>query len=92
MTREFDNFDDLVGDMKEHIRKTPDSNIVENDDVLGLKIKYEDQNTGDSWAISTADFYKWTKTLQKGHGDLIRRAFQTSEGKKALLDIIKLAR
>jgi len=92
MEKNYDDFDKLVGDVKNHIRSNPNTTIIENDDVLAHKIRYMDEQTGDVWQISIANLHKWTNTVEKEYGDLIRRAFQSQEGKKALLDIINKAR
>lgn len=89
--KSYNDFDKLVGDIKSHVRANPNTTIVENDDVLRGQIRYMDE-TGNVWKISVADLHKWVGTIEKKRGDLIRRAFQSQEGKKALLDVILKAR
>ena len=94
MEKTYDDFDIMVGDIKNHIRANPGTKIIENDDILGLKIRYQDEKSGDSWQISVGDLHKWTQSpeLKRSEGELIRRAFLSQEGKKVLLDIISKAR
>lgn len=91
MEKSYDDFDVLVGDIRAYIKANQDAEITENDDVLGCAIRYQDVGNDVSWKISIKDLHEWTKTpkaVERGYGDLIRRAFQTQEGKGALLDVI----
>lgn len=88
MENVYDDFDVLVGDLKDYVRANPDAKIVENDDVMGLKIRYEDVENDASWAISIKDLNKWIKTMPGDKGDIIHRCFLSQEGKEALLDTI----
>ena len=91
MEKKYDNFDNLVRDMRTYIKQNPNAKITENDDVLGLAVRYQDTENDISWQINIKDFHEWTKTpmaLERDYGDLIRRAFQTQEGKDVLLDVI----
>ena len=91
MENKYKDFNLLVGDVKTHIRENPEAKIVENDDAKSLIVRYVDTITKDSWEISIVDLKRWSKTDTRG-GDLILRAFQTQEGKEALLEIISKAR
>jgi hypothetical protein len=91
MEKSYDDFDILVGDIRAYVKANQNVKIVENDDILDLAIRYQDVENDVSWKIDIKDLNEWTKTqeaTERGYGDLVRRTFQTQEGKKALLDVI----
>jgi hypothetical protein len=85
----FKDFDELVVALRDYVRDNPSAQIVENDDPIRLAVRYEDvANSAHNWAIGADDLHLWLKTQPQNKADLIRRSFQTSEGKQALLDVI----
>jgi hypothetical protein len=86
MEKLYKDFDELVGDIKEHIKKDADAKIVENDDPIRAVIRYKDDSSNDTWSISCENLHKWLKVQDEYKADIIRRAFQTQDGKQALID------
>lgn len=85
MEKKYTDFDEMVHDIRVFIKNNKDVVIVQNDDVPGLSIRYEDLNSGEMWKIHLNDFASCVKSYGKAKKDLLKRAFQTPEGKENLI-------
>lgn len=80
-TKEYDDFEVMVEDIKKYLKEEPTAVITVNEDKK--EICYRDIKT--EWRISIKDFDDNLKELSNKKRSLIRKAFKTQEGRIGLI-------
>lgn len=82
MEKVYENFNVLVNDIREHIKKNPDAEIILKDNPFKLRIGYYDTKNDVWWQIRLVELKKDSSLMS------IRRNFSSEEGKKEILNSI----
>lgn len=85
MENKYKDFDKMVDDIRTFIKNNENVVIVQNDDVSGLSIRYEDLTFGNMWKIHINDLANCIKSYGKLKRETLKKAFQTQEGKENLI-------
>lgn len=85
----YDDIDDMVGAMRKHAAETKHSFAIKEDND-GNNFGFIDHNDKSNWfVISKNNFFNSiNKMSNQDHGELLKEAFSSNEGKLAFLNVM----